>query len=228
MKPARVVGYIRVSTSDQADHGHSLEAQRERLASYASLYELELVAVEVDAGASAKSLKGRPGLEAALAMLPAGKADGLLVCKLDRLTRSLRDLSDLIDRYFAPGKSALVSVAEQVDTRSASGRLVLNVLMSVAQWEREVISERTSEVLRSMRRAGKFTGGTVPYGFRLVAGELVEVEEEQRAIRAARRLRADQRSLRAIGQALVAKGMLPRTGRKTWHPEQVRSLLKTW
>jgi hypothetical protein len=120
----------------------SLDAQRAKVKAYAELYDLELAEVIVDAGESAKSLD-RPGLKRALGMLKAGEAEALLVVKLDRLTRSVVDLGTLVERYFAPGKAALLSVGEQIDTRSAAGRLVLNVLASVSQWEREAIGERT-------------------------------------------------------------------------------------
>ena len=110
----------------------SLDAQRAKVAAYASLYDLELTEVIVDAGQSAKTLD-RPGLQRALAMLKSGNADALLVVKLDRLTRSVRDLGALVESYFAPGKAALLSVGEQIDTRSAAGRLVLNVLASVSR-----------------------------------------------------------------------------------------------
>src|SRR5262245_9972971 len=92
----RVVGYVRVSSEQQADSGVSLEAQRAKLEAYALAMELELVAIEVDAGVSAKTLR-RPGFEAALQLLGSGAAEGLLVCKLDRLTRSVRDLGWLLE-----------------------------------------------------------------------------------------------------------------------------------
>lgn len=222
--PARVVGYCRVSTAGQADNGHSLDAQRERLEAYCVAHNLELVAVKVDRGMSAKSMEGRAGLGAALTMLRKGRADGLLVTKLDRLTRSLRDLGALLDDYFAD-KTALLSVGDQVDTRTASGRLVLNVLMSVSQWEREAIGERTSEVMQAMRQRGEYTGGRPPYGFELRAGKLRRVPAEQRAIALARRLRADGSTLRAIGAELERRGVLTRAG-KPWGPEQVRCLLR--
>ena len=161
----RVGGYIRVSTEKQADHGVSLEAQQEKLTAYAKLYELELVDIIVDAGASAKTLK-RSGLQQALTMLPSGKADALLVTKLDFLTRSVKDLGILLERYF--NRYALMSVADQVDTSTAAGRLVLNVLMSVAQWEREAISERTTEALSHKRARGGKLGGACPYAMATV------------------------------------------------------------
>ena len=127
MEHTRAVAYVRVSTDKQASTGLSLDAQRTKVTAYARLYDLELIDVIVDAGASAKTLE-RPGLTRALAMLEYGQADALVVVKLDRLTRSVRDLGHLLDRYFAKGQWALMSVSENIDTRSAAGRLVLNVL----------------------------------------------------------------------------------------------------
>jgi len=141
----RVIGYIRVSTEEQSTKGVSIDAQRAKLEAYAALYDLELVDVISDAGFSAKTLN-RPGLQTVLAKLDNGDADALLVYKLDRLTRSVSDMGTLINNYFG-SKFNLLSVSDQIDTRSAAGRLVLNVLTSVAQWEREVISERTHTAL---------------------------------------------------------------------------------
>jgi DNA invertase Pin-like site-specific DNA recombinase len=128
----RTVAYLRVSTEKQVEKGVSLEAQRAKVDAYAALYDLDLVEVIVDAGATAKSLD-RDGLQRALNMLHKKHVDALLVTGLSRLTRSVRDLGELVERYFAPGKAALLSVGEQIDTRSAAGRLVLNVLASVSQ-----------------------------------------------------------------------------------------------
>src|SRR5207302_10417331 len=157
--PTRTIAYLRVSTDKQADRGVSLDAQRAKVNAYAELYDLELADVIVDAGESAKSLD-RPGLQRALAMLKAGKAEALLVVKLDRLTRSVADLGRLVERYFTPGKAALLSVGEQIDTRSAAGRLVLNVLASVSQWEREAIGERTATAMQHKAKQGEYTGAS--------------------------------------------------------------------
>lgn len=219
----KTVAYIRVSTEKQADRGVSLDAQKAKVEAYASLYDLELVEVVVDAGVSAKSLN-RPGLERALAMLKSGKADALLVVKLDRLTRSVRDLGELVERYFASGKSALLSVSEQIDTRSAAGRLVLNVLASVSQWEREAIGERTATAMAWKAEQGEFTGGDAPYGYRVEAGRLVEHEGEQLVIAAVRAARAEGLSLREIAEVMEAEGMLSRTGRR-FAPVQISRML---
>lgn len=211
----RAVAYLRVSTDVQAEEGLGLEVQRGQTKTYAALYNLDLVAVVEDAGASAASLN-RPGLHSALGMLADGAADALLVARLDRLTRSVRDLGDLVQRYFAAGRWALLSVGEQIDTRSAAGRLILNVLGSVAQWERERIAERTSAAMRIKVAHGEYTGGLPPYGYSRATsgGMLVPVDNEQRIIEAARGLRAGGASLREISRELARRGWLSRAGRR--------------
>lgn len=203
------VAYLRVSTDKQADAGVSLEAQQEKARAYAALYDLDLVELIVDAGESAKTLD-RPGLQKALGMLKTGKAAALLVVKLDRLTRSVVDLGKLIDTYFAPGKAALLSVSEQIDTRSAAGRLVLNILASVSQWERETIAERTRDAMRHKQSRGEYIGGAAPYGFVLVDGELAEDPFEQEVIRQARELRESGLSLAAVAKELDRRGIQSR------------------
>ena len=212
--PTKTIAYLRVSTDKQADRGVSLDAQRAKLKAYAELYELDLVDVIVDAGQSAKSLD-RPGLQRALGMLKAGQAEALLVVKLDRLTRSVVDLGTLVERYFAPGKAALLSVGEQIDTRSAAGRLVLNVLASVSQWEREAIGERTATAMQHKAAQGEYTGGPVPYGSRLADDglHLQPLPAEQAVIAEARRLRAAGLSLRAVARELDGHGLRSRVGR---------------
>ncbi|MCC6648654.1 MAG: recombinase family protein [Polyangiaceae bacterium] len=224
----RVVGYIRVSTEQQADGGVSLDAQRAKLAAYAVAMDLELVAVIEDAGVSAKTL-GRPGVARALAMLDAGEADGLLVVKLDRLTRSVRDLGDLVERYFAT-RFALLSVSDSIDTRSAAGRLVLNVLASVAQWEREATGERTRDALAHLRTGGAKLGGEA-LGWRRTEtrdGEgrlsVADVAEEGETVERIRELRAAGASLRAIAEALTREGRTTKRGGR-WAPETVRKVL---
>jgi DNA invertase Pin-like site-specific DNA recombinase len=146
----------------------SLDAQQAKLAAYATLYDLDLVAIEVDAGVSAKTLQ-RPALQQALRRLKASEAEALLVVKLDRLTRSVKDLGVLVETYFLAGKWSLMSVSEQIDTRTAAGRMVLNILAAVSQWERETIGERTAEAMAYKRRWREYTGGAPPYGWSLAA-----------------------------------------------------------
>jgi DNA invertase Pin-like site-specific DNA recombinase len=224
----RTIGYVRVSTEQQADGGVSLDAQRQKLRAYALAMDLELVEIVEDAGRSAKTLD-RPGLRQVLHRLDAGEADVLLVAKLDRLTRSVRDLGDLVEKYFTT-RFSLLSVSDSIDTRSAAGRLVLNVLASVSAWEREATGERTRDALAHLRREGVPLGGaalgwrrsdqTDADGRRIV----VEVAEERETVARIEALRAEGLSLRAIAAALHAEGRrTKRSGR--WAAETVRKAL---
>jgi DNA invertase Pin-like site-specific DNA recombinase len=221
-----VIAYIRVSTEEQASGGVSLDAQRAKIEAYAALYDLQVVEVVVDAGVSAKTLN-RPGLQACLAMMKAGKADGVVVAKLDRLSRSVADWNLLIDRYFGekPGKQ-LLSVADQIDTRTAAGRLVLNVLMSVAQWERETIGERTRDAM-AHKRARRERVGSVPFGFDLAddGATLVPNDAEQRVIADIRALRAEGHSLRRITDELTGQGIATKEGNTRWTHTAIAKIL---
>lgn len=219
----RAVAYLRVSTEKQADHGVSLEAQRAKVDAYAALYDLDLVEVIVDSAVSAKTLD-RPGLSRALRMLrKGGEADALLVVKLDRLTRSVSDLGLLVEEHFQ--RAALLSVSEQIDTRTAGGRLVLNVLASVSQWEREKIGERTSEAMAHKAKKGERVGA-VPYGYRLHEDgiRLVEEPAEQAVIREAQSLREAGLSLRGVASMLDRRGFRARAG-SVFDAQQVRRML---
>lgn len=218
----RLVAYCRVSTEEQANEGVSLGAQRARLEAWATAMGHELVDVVEDAGVSAKSLK-RPGLRRALKMLRARTADGVLVAKVDRLTRSIRDLVELVERYFGSGKFALVSVAEAIDTSSAAGRMILNLLGVFAQWEREAIAERTREALRHKKANGARLGA-VPLGFRRAGDGFVVDQAEQDVLKRALELDAAGEKLSAIARTLKAEGHKTKRGGE-WHLTTVRKLL---
>lgn len=220
----RVVAYVRCSTDEQDRSGLGLEAQEGKIKAYCSLYDLQLVSIEKDA-MSGKSLKGRTGLQKSLDMLKEGTAEGLIVAKLDRLTRSVRDLGELIEVYF--NKYALFSVSEQVDTRSASGRLVLNILCSVAQWERETIGERTSDALHAKRQRGEKTGGACPYGYHVDGeGRLVEEPVEQKILRSVYALHRQGFSSRKIAAELRRQGYANRRGSSDWKSMTVCRMVK--
>lgn len=222
----KVILYCRVSTADQADYGVSLEAQVAKLTAYANLYDLEVVDVVTDAGESAKSLK-RPGIQRALSMLRKGDADGLVVGKLDRLTRNVADWQALIDGYFGEkaGKQ-LFSVADSIDTRTAAGRLVLNVLLSVAQWERETNCERTREALQHKIGKGERCG-KIRYGYDLAddGKTLVANTSEQNAIMTMLHLRNAGRTLRQIAAELTVRGIPTKESRSAWSFTAVRRIL---
>lgn len=225
----RFVAYVRVSTDEQAREGVSLEAQRRRVTAWAELQEVGLVEIISDEGLSGSTLE-RPGLQRALAMLRAGEVDGLVVCKLDRLTRSTRDLLALVAELFEDGSRALASIAESVDTTTAAGRLVLTVLGALATWERETIAERTSEALRHLSAQG-VKMGREGYGWRYTEAQdgegrrvVEDVPEERAAAQRAAALRAEGLTLRAIAERLTVEGIGTKRGGR-WHAKTVRSLI---
>ena len=212
----RAVGYVRVSTEQQATEGVSLEAQQVRIRAHCVSQDIELVDIVIDEGFSAKSLE-RPGIKRALAMLTSNQANAIVVVKLDRLTRSVKDLGYLCDSYFREGLPySLLSVSDSIDTRSASGKLMLNVLMSVAQWEREAISERTQEAMDELKRRGVRMGGA-PYGWQYTKEpdehgrrNIVMHPGEQRVIQRICTLHREGLSVLDIAKRLTSEGVRPR------------------
>ncbi len=170
----RPIGYIRVSSEEQADTGVSLQDQTRRIHAYAIAKGWGQPRIIRDEGKSAKDLK-RSGLTGLRTQLGAGTFNAVIVAKLDRLTRRVRDLWTLLDEFHRHGVS-LVSVEETVDATTAGGRMILNMLGSVAQWESEVDSERTRRGLQEVRRQGYHVGGQPPRGYRLVpSGERTRI-----------------------------------------------------
>jgi DNA invertase Pin-like site-specific DNA recombinase len=153
----RVVGYVRVSTREQADSGLGLGAQRRAIRDTCKAKGWRLVKVFEDAGASGKTTNGRHGLIEAQRALREGKAEGLVVAKLDRLSRSLLDFARLMKVSREEGW-ALVALDLGVDTSTSNGRMVANIMATLAEWERDMISERTTAALAERRAHGARLG----------------------------------------------------------------------
>ncbi len=221
----RGAAYIRVSTDKQADHGVSMDAQIEKVKAMATVQEVELIDVIVDAGESAKSLN-RTGMSRLLELVNGRKIDTVIITKLDRLTRSVRDLADLLDLFEKRGVS-LISVNESLDTGTAAGRLVLNVMASVSQWEREAIGERTADALRHKKLIGERVGN-IPFGYRLAAdGVHIEPDEaEQAIVLKIRELTRAGFSYRAIADELNRQGFTTRRG-GSWKHQYIAGIIKT-
>ena len=222
MSTSTAIGYTRVSPRDQAASSVSLVSQRMKIEAYAVLHDLELVEVIEDAGYSAKSLD-RPGMAKLLQLICGRKITTVVVAKLDRITRSVRDLGELIDLFQRSGVE-FASVADHIDTSTASGRLVLNVMGSVSQWEREAIGERTSEALAVMRSNGRRISRHAPYGYRFDGQGWIEDGHEQQAICIMRRLRTEGLSLRQIAERLQTQGFTSRTGKRL-SPQLIANVL---
>ena len=154
LKALRAVGYTRVSTGRQAESGLGLADQRAQIGDAIARKGWAMTHHAEDAGASGKSMRNRPALAEALAMLDRGDADVLVAAKLDRLSRSLIDFAALVERSRRRGWSLVVLDAD-VDTSSPAGEFVANMLASAAQFERRRIGERVAGAHRVRRAQGK-------------------------------------------------------------------------
>ena len=223
----RVLGYARVSSEAQAEHGVSLDAQETRLRAYCEVHGLELVRIEVDAGLSGKKTANRPALQRALKSLRRGDACGLVAVKLDRLSRSTRDVLDLVERADRE-RWALHSIDERLDTGSPHGRFVLTVLAGLAQMEREQIGARTKAAMAELRRQGRRVSGRAPFGFVFHEGRVITAEAEQDTLRRILELRASGLGARKIAKALNEEGRAnPRTG-KAWNYGTMAGIVRTF
>jgi site-specific DNA recombinase len=191
-KSATVCGlYTRVSSRNQAEADYSaLETQRERLEAYCKSQEnYTIYRVYEDGGYSADSLD-RPALKEMLRDLQEGKLNCVLAYKIDRLTRSVGDFHTLMD-LFDRNDVKFVSVTQSSDTQNPMGRLLRNVLLDFAQFEREMTADRTRDKMLQRAQKGMWNGGNVPYGYTAQNKRLVVDAEE-----AARLLFMFQRSRR--------------------------------
>jgi len=223
----KVLGYVRASTNEQAENGVSLKAQEQRIREYCKAQGWQLIEIVQDEGYSAKDLK-RPGLRRVLEEFPQKhrRFQGIVVVKLDRLTRSVRDLvrlTDAADRHHV----ALVSIQEAVDTGTATGQLFRNIVTSLSEWERGVIGERTREALAYKRRNGERIG-PLPYGYTLDGDKKHLVPEPTEGRVVARMIRERKRgeSLGRIADGLNADRITTKGG-KAWYPATVKSVLET-
>ena len=192
-KALKVAGYLRVSTDEQARDGLSLDAQEARIRGYCVARGWQLVRLERDEGKTGKNLD-RPGMQSLLSNLDG--IDVVVVSKLDRLTRSMRDLSTLVDERF--NGVALASLSESFDSSTASGKLSMNLFGTIAQWEGEVISERTAEALAHKKANGQHCG-RIPFGFAIGDdGKLHENPEQMAIIVAMKRMHGRGASVRTI------------------------------
>src|SRR5262245_7198856 len=201
----KAIGYVRVSTDQQADRGVSLEAQEQKVRAMAVVKDADLLDVIVDAGESAKSLQ-RPGMARLLDLVDRRAVDVVIIAKLDRLTRSVADLAELLKRFKRRGVN-LISVADSLDTKTAAGRLVLNIMVSVSEWEREAIGERTRDALR-LKQSKNERVGNVAFGYRPAAdGVHLETNAaEQQILARIRTLRTAGQTMRQIAATLNDEG----------------------
>ena len=173
--------YCRVSTREQAEEGFGLRDQERRLRKYVEvLYEGKEhgILVYIDEGKSAKDLE-RSGIKGMVADIKDNQISHIYIHKLDRLTRSVKDLLYLVE-LFEKYEVSLVSLSEQFDMGTALGKLMVGIIIQMAQWERETISERTIRGLEQSAREGRYTLGTCPFGYRRDKNNKIKPSSEGR------------------------------------------------
>jgi len=218
------IGYVRVSTEDQAKEGVSLDAQKSKIIAYCTLKDLHLETIVQDAGISAKNLR-RPGVQKVLSLARKREIDAVVVYKLDRMFRSTIDALETTKMFEQHGVS-FHSIEETLDTRSAMGMFFYSLTAALAEMERRLIGERTKSALAHKRFRNEKTGGDVPYGYDLTPdGILIKNDTEQRVIRLIRHLHKQGVSLRGICRDLEHYGYKTKRGNETWHPATLAGIL---
>src|ERR1700716_1682663 len=212
-KPQRCAIYTRRSTDHNLDlEFSSLDAQREACEAYIKSQAHEgwrLIPDRYDDGAFSGASLDRPDLQKLLADIGSGKIDIIVVYKVDRLTRSLADFAKLVE-LFDQHSVSFVSVTQSFNTTTSMGRLTLNVLLSFAQFEREVIGERVRDKIAASKRKGIWVGGSVPLGYASVNKKLVVVPEEVETVRLIFQRYLELDSIRDLVEDLDRKGIRTR------------------
>lgn len=244
----RLIAYVRVSSAGQASHGHSLDDQPERLQAYCAAYGYTLVDVISEQISARKvPLDKRQGGAELLRRLAEGKADGVIVIKLDRLFRDLRDgLNYFSDALYGRGRGRnrragpqVVSLSEHIDTSTAAGRTMLKFSLLDADSEADRTSERTTYAMQGLRKRGRVYGH-VPYGcvktggrYDAAQGRVVEQQlfREPGSWAVRERIVAMSRgqgmSLPAIVDVLHAEGIAPSRGGRKWRTSTLWQLVQT-
>jgi len=218
----QAIGYIRVSTEQQANEGVSLEAQKAKIAAWCVTNGYELVNVFVDAGISGKSMDKRPGLQDAMKSLKKGMA--LVSYSLSRLARSTKDALS-IGETVAKRKADMVSLSEQIDTTTEAGKMMFQMLAVLAEFERNLVAERTTNALQHKKATNQKYTNITPYGFEAIEGRLVQVQAEAAIVAEIQASRAGGNTLQSIADTLNGRGIPTKTG-KTWQPATIHLLMK--
>jgi site-specific DNA recombinase len=222
----KAVAYIRVSTDGQAADGISLDAQAAKIEAYCALNDLPLLETYTDAGISAKRADNRPALQDALQAIREGRANALVVYKLDRLARCTIDALEIAQQLDRHGAS-LHSLNEKLDTGSAMGRFFFTLVASLAEMERGIIAERTAAAHAHKRSKGQATGHA-PFGWQLAkdGSTLEPVPTEQETLGLIQAMKAEGKSLRIIAETLNNQGRKTKQG-QPWKRSNLRSVLAT-
>ena len=222
----KAIAYVRVSTDRQAVEGVSLDAQRERIEAWCKANGYTLADTYSDAGMSGSRADNRPALQDALQAVCKKRGAALVIYSLSRLARSTKDAIGIAERLDKAGAD-LVSLSERIDTTTAAGKMIFRLLAVFAEFERDLVSERTKSALQYKKANGQRIG-TIPYGHDLAPDgrTLVENTHEQGVIRDIHKLRASGKTFRRIAQVLTDRGVPTKSRRSsTWQGKTVQMIL---
>lgn len=213
-KPPRAIGYVRVSTEEQVVSGLGIEAQVAAIEAKAADERWTLLAIDkTDVGVSGKSIENRPGIQHVLAQLDSGKADVLLVHKLDRLTRSLADGAAIMQRAMAKRWSLISCDTGDLDMSTPTGEALAGNMFVFAQLERRLIGQRTAAAL-AVKRAN---------GVRLGRPQTLPDDVVRRILNE----RSEGRTMAAIAASLTDDGVPTARGGSRWLPSSIQSVLRS-
>lgn len=217
--------YMRVSTEEQAKDGFSIHAQKEKLSKYASANDWEVIDYYIDDGISGKNLQDRPDVTRLINDVKLGKINNVLVYKLDRITRSVKDLINLIE-LFEKNDCCFNSVTEKLDTSNAVGRMFIKIIGIFAEFERENLAERVSFGYEQKTREGNYTNtnGVNGYDYVIGKGTLTINEEEKNTIQNIYKEYLNGVSMLKIAKDLNKKNIPSKRGGK-WGQSTIKSIL---
>ncbi len=216
----RVAIYTRVSTDDQAEEGYSLDAQMERLEAYCEAQGWEVTERYVDEGFTGRSTR-RPAYQRM--MQERERWDSILVMKMDRIHRNSKNFMIMMENLEKWDKK-FTSMQEELDTSSAMGRFVVDIIQRIAQLESEQIGERTYSGMAQKAETGGMLGFFPPFGYRVKDNDLVIVEEEAMVVRELFSRYCCGESMAALAESLNKRGMKTRRDRQ-WTLYSVRHIL---
>ena len=226
-KIKRCAIYTRKSVEDGLEQEfNSLDAQREAGEAYVTSQKMNgwrLVPTHYDDGGFSGGNTNRPALKQLLKDCEEGKIDIIVVYKIDRLSRSICDFADLSKKFDKWGVT-FCSVTQEINTNTSAGRMMLNILITFAQFEREVITERVRDKMAASRKKGKWVGGTVTFGYHLEDHKLIPTEQELPVVQRVFQRYTEIQSPKLIASELNHDGVLNRNGRR-WDTQTIYRML---
>jgi DNA invertase Pin-like site-specific DNA recombinase len=215
--------YTRVSTEDQAKEGFSLDAQLDKLRSYCKARDWEIGGEYVDDGYSGRYIKHRPAYNKMMQEME--KWDALLVIKMDRIHRNSKNFMLMMEDLKKQGKE-FVSMTESLDTGTAMGRFVMDIIQRIAQLESEQIGERVYVGMdQKARTNGGMLGFNIPYGYDYIDSRLIIKQEESKNVKEIFNLYLDDCSMKKIAEQLN-KNNIPTKNNKKWSSQTIATMLK--